>query len=114
MERHRSERRQRSRPAKTAYNKFLSTNDRPTLIIVDSHIGYGSPHKQDSNASHGEPLGEEEVKLVKKFYGWPEDAKFLVPEGVREHFQDGIGRHGSEARAQWKKTFTAYAKQYPD
>src|SRR6478752_5841033 len=67
-----------------AYEVFKKTTDRPTLIIVDSHIGYGSPHKQDSNAAHGEPLGEDEVKLVKKFYGWPEDAKFLVQERVRE------------------------------
>lgn len=97
-----------------AFEVFKKTADRPTLIIVDSHIGYGSPHKQDSNASHGEPLGEDEVRLVKKFYGWPEDAKFLVPEGVREHFKDGIGKRGSEARAAWKKTFADYAKQYPD
>ena len=75
-----------------AYQTFVNTNDRPTLIIVDSHIGYGSPHKQDTNAAHGEPLGEEEVKLAKKFYGWPEDAKFLVPDGVLENFRDGIGQ----------------------
>jgi len=97
-----------------AFETFQKTMDRPTLIIVDSHIGYGSPHKQDSNASHGEPLGEEEVRLVKKFYGWPEDAKFLVPEGVREHFRDGIGKRGSEARAQWAKTFAEYSQEYPD
>jgi transketolase len=97
-----------------AFAVFKQTSDRPTLIIVDSHIGYGSPHKQDSNASHGEPLGEDEVKLVKKFYGWPEDAKFLVPEGVREHFQDGIGKRGRDAREKWSKTFAAYSKQYPD
>ena len=87
---------------------FLDTKDRPTLIIVDSHIGYGSPHKQDTNAAHGEPLGEEEVRLTKKFYGWPEDAKFLVPEGVREHFQDGIGKRGRDLRAQWTKLFAGY------
>lgn len=81
-----------------AFETFLHTTDRPTLIIVDSHIGYGSPHKQDTNAAHGEPLGEEEVRLVKKFYGWPEDAKFLVPDGVREHFQEGIGKRGREAK----------------
>ena len=75
-----------------AYNGFLQTNDRPTLIRVNSHIGYGSPHKQDTSAAHGEPLGDEEVKLVKKFYGWPEDAKFLVPDGVLESFRNGIGR----------------------
>jgi len=97
-----------------AFETFQKTTDRPTLIVVDSHIGYGSPHKQDSNASHGEPLGEEEVKLVKRFYGWPEDAKFLVPEGVREHFRDGIGKRGSEARAKWSKTFAEYSQKYPE
>jgi transketolase len=97
-----------------AFETFQKTTDRPTLIIVDSHIGYGSPHKQDSNAAHGEPLGEEEVRLTKKFYGWPEDAKFLVPEGVREHFQDGIGKRGGAERAQWEKTFTAYSQKYPE
>ncbi len=71
-----------------AYNGFLKTNDRPTLIRVNSHIGYGSPHKQDTSAAHGEPLGEEEVRLVKKFYGWPEDAKFLVPDGVLREFPE--------------------------
>jgi transketolase len=97
-----------------AFQTFQKTTDRPTLIIVDSHIGYGSPHKQDSNASHGEPLGEEEVRLTKKFYGWPEDAKFLVPEGVREHFRDGIGKRGREARAQWAKMFAEYSQKYPE
>ena len=79
-----------------AFETFQKTTDRPTLIMVDSHIGYGSPHKQDTNAAHGEPLGEEEVRLVKKFYGWPEDAKFLVPDGVREHFREGIGKRGRD------------------
>lgn len=97
-----------------AFEIFKKTNDRPTLIVVDSHIGYGSPHKQDTNAAHGEPLGEEEVRLTKKFYGWPEDAKFLVPEGVREHFEDGIGRRGREERAEWSKTFAEYSKKYPE
>jgi len=97
-----------------AYNTFLDTRERPTLIIVDSHIGYGSPHKQDSNAAHGEPLGEDEVRLVKKNYGWPEDAKFLVPEGVREHFREGIGKRGHQLREAWMKLFAEYEKQYPD
>jgi transketolase len=97
-----------------AFNVFLQTKDRPTLIIVDSHIGYGSPHKHDSNEAHGEPLGEEEVRLTKKFYGWPEDAKFLVPEGVREHFQDGIGKRGREARAKWSKMFAEYSRNNPE
>ena len=97
-----------------AFDVFQSTTDRPTLIIIDSHIGYGSPHKQDTNAAHGEPLGEEEVRLTKKFYGWPEDAKFLVPEGVREHFQEGVGKRGRELRAQWKRMFTEYADKHPE
>jgi transketolase len=80
-----------------AYQTFLKTNDRPTLIVVDSHIGYGSPHKQDSSDAHGEPLGEEEVRLVKKFYGWPEDAKFLVPDGVYDQFKNG-----------WRTSFIAF------
>ena len=75
-----------------ALQVFKSTTDRPTLIIVDSHIAYGAPHKQDTSGAHGEPLGEEEVRLAKRAYGWPEDAKFLVPDGVREHFQRGHGR----------------------
>jgi len=97
-----------------AFEVFRKTTDRPTLIIVDSHIGYGSPHKQDTNAAHGEALGEDEVRLVKKFYGWPEDAKFLVPEGVREHFRDGVGKRGHDARAQWAKMFAEYSQKYPE
>jgi transketolase len=97
-----------------AFTVFDETKDRPTLIIVDSHIGYGSPHKQDSNAAHGEPLGEEEVRLVKKFYGWPEDAQFLVPEGVRENFQEGIGKRGGALYRDWVKVFAEYRRQYPE
>ncbi len=97
-----------------AFEVFKDTKDRPTLIIVDSHIGYGSPHKQDTNAAHGEPLGEDEVRLVKKFYGWPEDAKFLVPDGVRENFREGIGKRGRDLRAQWSKTFADYSAKYPE
>src|SRR5580698_5678884 len=97
-----------------AFKTFQKTTDRPTLIIVDSHIGYGSPHKHDSNEAHGEPLGEEEVRLTKKFYGWPEDAKFLVPEGVLEHFRDGVGKRGRDARERWEKTFAEYSQKYPD
>jgi transketolase len=97
-----------------AYNGFLKTKDRPTLIRVNSHIGYGSPNKQDTSAAHGEPLGEEEVRLVKKFYGWPEDAKFLVPEGVLENFKSGIGKRGGELRQKWETLFADYGKKYPD
>jgi transketolase len=96
-----------------AYQTFHETADRPTLIVVDSHIGYGSPHKHDSSEAHGEPLGEEEVRLTKQNYGWPEDAKFLVPEGVLEHFREGIGRRGHDLSKQWEKTFADYAKLYP-
>jgi transketolase len=97
-----------------AYKDFLAHDDKPMLIVVDSHIGYGSPHKQDSFEAHGEPLGEAEVKLVKKNYGWPEDAKFLVPEGVYQHFQDGIGARGAQEHAKWHATFGEYSKRYPE
>ena len=96
-----------------AYETFLKTHDRPTLIVVDSHIGYGSPNKQDSSDAHGEPLGEAEVKLVKKFYGWPEDAKFLVPDGVYDQFKNGIGKRGGETRGAWAKKYEEYTKQFP-
>ena len=96
-----------------AYNAFLRTSDRPTLIIVDSHIGYGSPHKQDKSAAHGEALGEDEVKLAKKSYGWPEEAKFLVPDGVLEHFRDGLGKRGHDLHESWTRQFADYAKKYP-
>jgi len=96
------------------YEYFLKHSDQPTLIVVDSHIGYGSPHKQDSYEAHGEPLGEAEVKLVKKNYGWPEDAKFLVPDGVYAHFQNGVGTRGAEVHAKWKALFSEYAKKFPD
>ena len=96
------------------YKNFLYSKDAaPTLIVVNSHIGYGSPHKQDSYEAHGEPLGEAEVKLVKKNYGWPEDAKFLVPDGVYDQFKNGVGRRGAEARAAWKAKFEDYKKQFP-
>jgi len=96
-----------------SYDNFLKSKDQPTLIVVDSHIGYGSPHKQDSYEAHGEPLGEAEVKLVKKNYGWPEDAKFLVPDGVYDQFQNGVGKRGAEVRAAWKAKFEEYKKQFP-
>src|SRR5262249_22636872 len=97
-----------------ALDIFRKTKDRPTFIVLDSHIGYGSPHRQDTAAAHGEPLGEEEVRLTKKFYGWPEDAQFLVPEGLYDHFAAGIGARGAEARRQWTALFAAYRAKYPD
>jgi transketolase len=87
---------------------FRATKDRPTLIIVDSIIGYGAPHKQNTAAAHSDALGAEEVKLAKRFYGWPEDAQFLVPDGVYETFRDGVGRRGRAGRDDWIKTFEAY------
>jgi transketolase len=96
------------------YKTFLNTTDKPTLIVVDSHIGYGSPHKQDSYEAHGEPLGEAEVKLAKQNYGWPEDAKFLVPDGVYQHFQNGVGARGNNDRTAWNALFAEYSKKFPE
>ncbi len=96
-----------------AFNTFEKTIDRPTLIIVDSHIGYGSPHKQDTQTAHGEPLGEEEIRLTKKNYGWPEDAKFLVPNEVYTHFKDGIGTRGKALHDEWFRLFEQYKKKHP-
>jgi transketolase len=97
-----------------ALDIFRKTKGRPTFIILDSHIGYGSPHKQDTAAAHGEPLGEEEVRLTKRDYGWPEDAKFLVPDAVRAHFAAGIGARGAQARGRWTELFAAYRSKYPE
>jgi len=97
-----------------AINIFRRTTGRPTFIILDSHIGYGSPHKQDTAEAHGEPLGDEEVKLTKRAYGWPEDAKFLVPDGVYERFAAGIGARGAEAHKAWTALFAAYKMKYPE
>src|SRR4029453_6178929 len=93
---------------------FHTTPDRPTFIVLDSHIGYGAPHKQDMAAAHGEPLGDEEIRLAKQFYGWPEEAQFLVPDGVYDHFAAGVGERGAEARRQWTECFAAYRATYPD
>ncbi|HTS31046.1 MAG TPA: transketolase [Bryobacteraceae bacterium] len=94
--------------------RFRDNTGSPTMIILDSHIGYGSPHKQDTAEAHGEPLGEEEVRLTKRAYGWPEDAKFLVPDGVYEYFEEGIGTRGAKAHREWKKLFEAYRARYPE
>jgi transketolase len=97
-----------------ALNVFRKEKGRPTFIVLDSHIGYGSPNKQDTSAAHGEPLGEEEVRLTKRAYGWPEDAKFLVPDGVYNHFAAGIGAHGAKAHTEWKRLFGAYREKFPE
>jgi transketolase len=96
-----------------AFRTFLSTRDRPTLIIVDSHIAYGAPNKQDSSAAHGEPLGEQEIRLAKRNYGWPEDAKFLVPDGVYDHFRNGMGARGKDLRESWFARVKEYRAKYP-
>jgi transketolase len=97
-----------------ALEVFRETKGRPTLLILDSHIGYGAPHKQDTAAAHGEPLGDEEVRLSKRFYGWPEDAKFLVPEGVYEQFTEGVGARGAKVRKEWLELFAAYRAMHPE
>jgi transketolase len=97
-----------------ALNVFLQTQDRPTFIIVDSHIAYGAPHKQDTKEAHGEPLGEDEIRLAKRNYGWPEDVKFFVPDGVREHFTAGVGKRGLDLRTAWEKMFARYGKDHPE
>ena len=97
-----------------ALASFKRADSVPTLIIVDSHIGYGAPHKQDTSSAHGEPLGVEEIRLAKRSYGWPEDASFLVPEGVQDHFQAGIGRRGQALQALWSAGMAAYRASHPD
>ena len=97
-----------------ALGVFKQTKGKPTFIVLDSHIGYGSPHKVDTSAAHGEPLGDDEVRLVKRAYGWPEDAKFLVPDGVYEHFAAGIGKRGRDAHQKWTALFAEYRKKFPE
>ena len=97
-----------------AFQTFHNSQDRPTLIIVDSHIAYGAPTKEGTSAAHGEPLGDEEIRLTKRRYGWPEDAKFLVPEGVYNHFQNGIGKRGKSLSEAWFARVEEYRKKHPD
>ncbi len=97
-----------------AFHTFLETHDRPTLIIVDSHIAWGSPHKQDTHGAHGEPLGEEEVRLTKQYYGWPADAKFLVPPETYETMKKGLGERGGSARDSWMALYDRYSQEYPE
>ncbi|MCC6394518.1 MAG: transketolase [Bryobacterales bacterium] len=97
-----------------AFKTFHATTDRPTLIIVDSHIAYGAPTKQGTSTAHGEPLGEEEIRLTKRNYGWPEDKKFYIPDGVYQHFRDGIGKRGKQLRDAWFARIEDYRKQYPN
>jgi transketolase len=96
-----------------AFETFRGETRRPTLIVVDSHIGFGAPTKQGTAAAHGEPLGEDEVRATKRFYGWPEDQHFLVPEGVYQRFADGVGARGKALRDSWRQLFEAYRAEYP-
>ncbi|HUC07851.1 MAG TPA: transketolase, partial [Solirubrobacterales bacterium] len=95
----------------TAFEEFKGEQERPTLIIVDSHIGWGSPHKVDTSAAHGEPLGADEVRETKRAYDWPEDAQFLVPDGVRQHFDDGIGERGARLSREWEELLSSYTRE---
>ncbi len=97
-----------------AFEVFREETERPTLVIVDSHIGYGAPDIVDTSAAHGEPLGAAEVKKAKVSYGWPEDAKFLIPDGVYEHFAEGIGTRGAELREAWMALFAGYEREHPE
>ena len=103
-----------ARCSRRAFETFKRETERPTLIIVDSHIAYGSPTKQGTSAAHGEPLGEEEVRLTKRAYGWPEDAQFLVPDGVREHFAANLGERGRKLREAWMEHFERYQGEHPE
>src|SRR5262249_33664820 len=95
-----------------AFEEFRLEKGRPTLVVVDSHIGYGSPHLVDTAKVHGEPLGEDEVRETKRAYGWPEDAQFLVPDGVREHFDEGIGLRGGGLNKQWNDLLDSYHREH--
>ncbi len=96
-----------------AFHDFRSEHERPTLVLVHSHIGYGT-EVEDTPKAHGEPLGPEGVKAAKRFYGWPEDAQFLVPDGVYQHFAEGIGTRAREAREAWEATFERYRSAHPE
>jgi transketolase len=97
-----------------ALHAFARTQDRPTLVIVDSIIGYGAPHKQNTAAAHSDALGEQEVRLAKQFYGWPQDARFLVPDEAYARFAEGIGKRGPAARENWQAIFDRYRQRYPE
>ncbi|HEX4096330.1 MAG TPA: hypothetical protein VHX64_06350, partial [Caulobacteraceae bacterium] len=96
-----------------AVDKVLGVTDRPSLILVHSVIGYGSPHKQGTSKIHSDPLGEEEVRLTKRAYGWPEDAQFLVPDGVTGQFDKSLGARGAKQRADWEALLKRYAEAEP-
>lgn len=96
-----------------AFDNAKAVTDKPSMIILRTHIGYGSPHKQDTAGAHGSPLGEEEIKLTKKFYGWPEDQQFLVPDDVRAHMSVSISK-GTQAEDEWSKLVESYKNNNAD
>ncbi len=97
-----------------ALDEAREVSDRPTFIVVHSIIGWGAPKKAGTREAHGEPLGDEEIKGAKKFFGWPEDAKFLVPDGVKERFAEKMGARGAKLRGEWMEMLTRYRAQYPE
>ena len=99
---------------RSAFRTFQQTEDRPTIIILRSTIGYGAPNKANTAEAHGAPLGEDEIRLAKVVYGWPEDEKFLVPPAVQDHFVAGIGRRGKQARLKWEQRFQSYHSAHPE
>jgi len=98
----------------SAFEQFKEEARRPTLIIIDSHIAYGSPNKQDTHGAHGEPLGEDEIRLTKRYYGWPEHENFWVPEAVKEHFRVGMGERGQLLRSEWSCRLSQYRKTHAE
>ncbi len=99
---------------RAAFSVFQNNRERPTLIVVRSVIGFGAPNKQNTHGAHGAPLGEEEIRLAKAAYGWPQDEHFRVPDEVRTHFHCGIGMRGRQLRQAWETRFADYRKQYPE
>ena len=97
----------------SATHTAIAESERPSLIVVRSHIGFGSPHKQDTSAAHGSPLGEEEVRLTKEVYGWDPDKHFFVPEEALKHFRQCVER-GVELECEWQAKFDAYAQEHPE
>jgi transketolase len=97
-----------------ALDQFLLTTDKPTIVLVKGIIGYGAPHKQNTEHAHGEPLGDAEIVAAKKFYGWPEDAKFLVPPEVLTHFREHFAARGAHKREEWDGLLAKYRAEFPD
>ncbi len=98
---------------RAALDAFQATEDRPTIIIVRSIIAFGAPNKANTSGAHGSPLGEDEIRLTKQAYDWPPDEQFAIPEGVYDHFREGVGKRGADARSAWDTKFGEYAAEQP-